>query len=132
MFGLLSYWLKISIYSHLSESISHFSQSCFQCLYKTTMFDEFVLLFNILGRKEAIPGRIIPEMLQFGLEPAEKLPAILHRKMFYYIIRILFEQKIFYLCWKYFIPGWIMSHPFFSRSHFNFKENVENFKGKFL
>ena len=83
------------MYSYLSESISHFSQSCFQCLYKTLLFDKFVLLFNVLGHKEAaIPGRLIPEMLQFGLEPAEKLPAILHRKiLYYYAKRIIFLNR---------------------------------------
>ena len=40
-----------------------------------------------------IPGRLIREMLQFGLETAEKLPAILYRKIFYYII----TENILYL-----------------------------------
>ena len=48
-----------------------------------------------------IPGRLIREMLQFGLETAEKLPAILYRKIFYYII----TENILYLlglCYLFF------------------------------
>ena len=50
-------------------------------------------------KEAAIPGRLIPEMLQFGLEPAEKLPALLYRKILYYYAKKnnVFEQKICYL-----------------------------------
>ena len=36
--------------------------------------------------KESIPWRLMLEMLQFCLATAEKLPAILHRKTYYFII----------------------------------------------
>ena len=82
--------LNLFLISHKVVSNVCIKHKCLMSLY-------YCLIFWTT-KEAAIPVRLIPEMLQFGLEHAEKLPAILYRKNCTIMVKEeCFEQKICYL-----------------------------------